>query len=297
MNAHFLMISVLATTPAFAANFGTTSTTEPPKTTTVKPPTSLSPVFAGPQVTGMFRIVKPDGATVIQQSAISVGGSSINVINVDASSAFLASNGKCVFNVKYDEVSATAATNTTNRLFSNDTLIAQNTKIDLVASALKTIWTQPYLVPGQNNIKLVINAESSTPSVGWVRVNVTGTCGGATAGTTTPTKATTLEVKPPVTPPASPVVRFVPGSAEWNNLNIAFGYSNFGVAQLQGKPFERYTELLKLNADITVVVNAKVLEQSTYNSLMVRWNSFVNDSAFKAAMVAATAAKTSTDKK
>ena len=296
MKAHLLMISLLATAPAFAANFGTT--TEPPKTTTVKPPTTLPPVFAGPQVTGMFRIVKPDGATVIQQSAISVGGSSINVINVDAASAFLASNGKCAFNVKYDEVSATAATNTTNRLFSNDVLVAQNTKIDLVASALKTIWTQPYLVPGQNNIRLVINAESATPSVGWVRVNVTGTCGGTPAGNATPPKAGTSEVKPPVTPPVPPTVsRFVPGSAEWNNLNIAFGYSNFGVTQLKGKPFERYTELLKLNADITLVINAKVVEQPTYNSLMVRWNSFVNDSAFKAAMVAATAAKTSTDKK
>jgi hypothetical protein len=289
MKAHFLMISLLATAPAFAAtNFGTTPT-EPSKTTTVKPPTTLPPVFAGPQVTGLFRIVKPDGATVIQQSAISVGSTTINVINVATSDAFLVSNGKCAFNVKYDEVSATAATNTTNRLFSNDVLIAQNTKIDLVAGALRTIWTQPYLVPGQNNVKVVINADSATPSVGWVRINVAGTCG---AATTTPPKTTPPEVKPPVVttpPPPPPVVKFIPGSTEWINLNNAFGYSNFGVTQLKGKPFARYSELVKLNMDVTVFINAKVIDQANYNSLMARWNSFVVDPAFKAAMSAAAA--------
>lgn len=319
-----LMMSVILAAPAsgvMAANFGSEPPrTEPPKTTTVTPPKPVStPMATGPQVTGMFRIVKPDGSTVIQQAPIGTGSNVINVINVATTDAFLTSGGKCAFNVKYDEVSGVAATNTTNRLFSNDTLIAQNTKIDLVANVLKTIWTQPYLVPGQNNVKIVVNADSATPSVGWVRVNVSGTCGAAPATppkteapktdapkveppkatppkTTEPPKVEPPKTEPPKTtqPAPAPVPRFMPGSAEWNNLNTAFGYSNYGVTQLKGKPFARYSELVKLNADITVVINAKVVDQPTYNALMARWNSFVMDPSFQAAMKAIAP---STDKK
>lgn len=285
------MISVMLASPVFAANFGST---EPPRitplvtppTTTVAPPKPVStPIATGPQVTGLFRIVKPDGATVIAQTPVGVGSSVINVINVATTDAFLTSGGKCAFNVKYDEVSGVAASNTTNRLFRNDTLIAQNTKIDLAANVLKTIWTQPYLVPGQNNVKIVINADSATPSVGWVRVNVSGTCG---ATPSAPPKTEPPKTEPPkTTPPAlAPVPRFTPGSAEWNNLTNAFGYSNYGVTQLKGKNFARYSELVKLNADVTVVFNAKVADQPTYNALMSRWNSFVMDPAFQAAMKA-----------
>ncbi|TAK93107.1 MAG: hypothetical protein EPO09_13655 [Aquabacterium sp.] len=294
MKAQALMISVMLASPAFAANFGSTEPpkTTPPTTATVTPPKpAATPLPSGPQVTGLFRIVKPDGSTVIAQTPIGTSTSVINVINVATSDAFLTSGGKCAFNVKYDEVSGVAATNTTNRLFSNDTLIAQNTKIDLAANVLKTIWTQPYLVPGQNNVKIVINADSATPSVGWVRVNVSGTCGAAattTPPTTTPPKTEPPKTTPPVVtpPPPPPVVKFAPGSAEWNNLYNAFGYSNYGVTQLKGKNFGRYTELVKFNADVTVVVNAKVVDQPTYNALMTRWNSFVMDPAFQAAMKA-----------
>lgn len=309
MKAQALMISVMLATPAFAANFGST---EPPKTTppttTVTPPKPAStPMPSGPQVTGLFRIVKPDGSTVIAQTPIGMSTSVINVINVATSDAFLTSGGKCAFNVKYDEVSGVAATNTTNRLFSNDTLIAQNTKIDLAANVLKTIWTQPYLVPGQNNVRIVINADSATPSVGWVRVNVSGTCGAATTSTppkteppkteppkTTPPKTEPPKTTPPVVTPPPPVVKFAPGSAEWNNLTNAFGYSNYGVNGLKGKNYARYSELVKFNADVTLVFNAKVVDQASYNALMTRWNSFVMEPAFQAAMKAIVP---STDKK
>jgi hypothetical protein len=273
-----------------AANFG--SPAETPKPTTITPPkptTAPAPLATGPQVTGLLRIVKPDGATVIQQTPIGMSTSVINVINVSTSDAFLTSGGKCAFNVKYDEVSGLAATNTTNRLFSNDTLIAQNTKIDLVPNVLKTIWTQPYLVPGQNNVRIVVNADSATPSVGWVRVNVSSTCG---AAATTPPKNEPPKTTPPVTPP--PVVSFAPGSGEWNNLNNAFGYSNYGVNGLKGKGYARYSELVKFNQDVSAVFNAKVVDQPTYNALMSRWNSFVMDPAFQAAMKAIVP---STDKK
>jgi len=308
MKAQALMFSLMLASPVFAANFGSTeppkTTTTPPSTTTIAPPKPASnPAATGPQVTGLFRIVKPDGATVIAQTAIGSGSNVINVINVATSDAFLTSGGKCAFNVKYDEVSGVAASATTNRLFSNDALIAQNTKIDLAPNSLKTIWTQPYLVPGQNNVKIVVNADSATPSVGWVRVNVSGTCGASQAPDTTPPATTPPKTEPPkleppkttppvVTPP--PVVKFAPGTAEWNNLFNAFGYSNYGVTQLKGKNFARYSELVKLNADITAVVNTKVVDQPTFNALMSRWNSFVMDPAFQAAMKAITP---STDKK
>lgn len=224
MKAQALMFSLMLASPVFAANFGSTeppkTTTTPPSTTTVAPPKPAStPAATGPQVTGLFRIVKPDGATVIAQTAIGSGSNVINVINVATSDAFLTSGGKCAFNVKYDEVSGVAASSTTNRLFSNDALIAQNTKIDLAPNVLKTIWTQPYLVPGQNNVKIVVNADSATPSVGWVRVNVSGTCGASQAPATTPPATTPPKTEPPkleppkttppvVTPP--PMVKFAP---------------------------------------------------------------------------------------
>lgn len=306
MNSKLLVISLLAAVPAFAAttttsgNFGGASST-PPSTNTAKPPTALAPVYSGPQVTGLFRIVKPDGSTLIQQTAITTGGSSVNVINVSDKDAFIASKGKCAFNVKYDEVSAAAALNTTNRLYDNDALIAQNTKIDLAAGVLKTIWTQPYLTAGQNTVRVVVNADSAMPSTGYVRINVAGTCGASTAPPSPPV-VTAPQPKPPVTtpPPPPPAVKFLPGSTEWNNLYTAFGYSNYGVTQLKSRNYARYSELVKLNADITAVVNAKVVEQPTYNALMTRWNSFVNDAGFRTAMQATattTAAVSTTAKK
>lgn len=324
MKAQALIFSMMLASPLVAPSFAATlgggtepPRTEPPKTTvtttvTTPKPTTVAPLPTGPQVTGLFRVVKPDGNTVIQQAPIGTGSGVINVINVATTDAFLASNGKCAFNVKYDEVSGVAATGTTNRLFSNDTLIAQNTKIDLSANVLKTIWTQPYLVPGQNNVKIVVNADSATPSVGWVRVNVSGTCGApatTTPPTTTPPKTEPPKTEPPrteppkteppkttppVTQPAPVVPKFTPGSAEWNNLFSAFGYSNYGVTQLKGKNFARYSELVTLNTDISTVINAKVVDQPTFNALMSRWNSFVMDPAFQAALKAITP---STDKK
>lgn len=299
MKAQALMFSLMLASPVFAANFGSNEPPKPatpPSTTTVAPPKPGSmPPAMGPQVTGLFRIVKPDGATVIAQTAIGSGSNVINVINVATTDAFYSGNGKCAFNVKYDEVSGVAVSNTTNRLFSNDTLIAQNTRIDLVPNVLKTIWTQPYLVPGQNNVRIVVNADSATPSVGWVRVNVSGSCGAASAPPKTePPKTEPPKKEPPRTdPPKStppvvtpPVVKFAPGTPEWTNVVNAFGYSNYGVTGLKGKNFGRYSELVKFNADVTVVFNAKVVDQPGYNALMSRWNSFVMDPAFQAAMKA-----------
>ena len=306
-----------------AGNFGPTATptikpaVEVPKT--AAPPTSgagggasggtggttvMAPVI---RATGNFRFVKPDGSTVIAQAALAVGGSALAVINIDGAAAIAQGNGRCAFNVKYDEIANAAAAGTTNRLYSNDTLVAQNTKIELAANVVKSIWTQPYLFAGANNVKVVVNAEGAAPSIGWVRVNVFGKCGGVTTptsdgtppasppaasvpGAEAPKPPVTAPVTPPttapVTPPVTAPVTFGPGSGDWNNLVTAMGYSNYGVTQLKGKGYARYDELAKLNVELVAAVAAGKIERSAYNALIVRWNSFVNDKAFREAMAA-----------
>jgi hypothetical protein len=84
------------------------------------------------------------------------------------------------------------------------------------------------------------------------------------------------------------VQKVVPGSAEWNNLYNAWGYSNYAVTQLKGRNYARYADLVKLNADLTAAVNSKSVDKSAYESLIARWNGFANDAAFKQAMAAIT---------
>lgn len=241
------------------------------------------------QLTGLVRIVKSDGQTVLAQAApmlIAANGTATGAmpqITVSEGDAFISSLGRCAFNFKYDEVSNTAVATSTNRIYSNDTLIAQNTQIALTPKVVKTIWTQPYLFAGANNVKVVVNVDGM-PSTGWVRINVTGTCGKpAAAPAPTPVPA------PIVTPPApapSPVVYIQPGSGDWNNLNNAWGYSNYAVTQLKGKGYAKYDTLARLNAAITVAINAKKVSTGDYGSLMAGWNALLADPAFKTAMAA-----------
>ena len=229
-----------------------------------------------PQLNALFRVLKADGQTVIGQALIAAGGSSaMTTIYVRQADALAAANGHCAFNVRYDEVSSVALKGTVNRLYDNDTLVAQNTAIDLAAGVLRSVTTQPYLVPGVNNVRVVINAESKTPSVGWVRINVDGTC-----------KAP--ETKPPVVtpPPPPPAPAITPGTAQWNALYNAWGYSNYGTTQLKGKGYAHYDDLAHVNADLTAVVNAKRVEAAAYNALMARWNAIANDPVFRAMMAA-----------
>ncbi len=240
----------------------------------------------GPQLTGNIKIVRLDGQTVIQQGKFATSPTSMESINVAASDAFVTGNGRCAFNLRYEEISGTAVSNTTNRIFSNDTLIAQNTAISLVANTGKAVVTQPYLFAGANYVKFAINAEGKEPFTAWVKINVAGTCG--STAPTPPVITKPVTPKPPeVTPPkptTPPVMMFKPGSAEWNKLFTAFGYSNYGVTQLKTKAYARYADLVKLNADLTAVVDAKQVEQGRYTSLMARWESFAADAAFRAAL-------------
>ena len=279
MKTHsMLLISLLATLPAFAADVPKGSPAKPPTTAPIPMPKA---VLSGPQVTGLFQVLKADGTTVVQQAVVSPGTTAIGEINVATADALVASKGRCAFNVRYNELSQLAATGTTNRLYDNDVLVALNTKIDLAANQLVTVRTQPYLVAGRNNVKLVINAESATPSIGWVRVNVSGTCG---AEATPPVTTKPPVEKPPVTPPA--VAKYGPGSAEWNTLYNAWGYSNYATTQLRSKGYARYADLATLNASLTTTINTKTVEKPSYDALMARWNSFTTDAAFKAAIAA-----------
>ncbi len=276
-----------------------------------------SSASAGPTatLTGQVRLVKPDGQTVIAQAAPLLLGSTAGTgtsttklpeINVSDKDAFIALLGRCAFNLKYDEISRVAVSTSTNRLYSNDTLIAQNTQIALAPNVAKTLWTQPYLSAGANTVRLVINADSATPSIGLVRVHVSGSCGAAApapapapkpetkpepkpspAPAPVPAPAPKPEVKPEPKPsPAPAPVLIQPGSADWNKLNTAWGYSNYGVTQLKGKGYARYDELVKLNAALTTVINAKKAGAGDYAALMKRWDALLADPALRAAMTA-----------
>jgi hypothetical protein len=166
--------SQAAEAPKSTATTSTTSTTAPKPVTTTN---TSGPDYSVPQLGSYFRFVKPDGVTVITGGNMGVNVAAGDVIAISDKNAIAAGGGRCAFNVKYDEGSLVAFTNTTNRIFSNDVLIAQNTKIDLVPRVVKTIWTQPYFFAGVNNVRVVVNATGSVPSVRWIRVIVNGTCG------------------------------------------------------------------------------------------------------------------------
>lgn len=233
------------------------------------------------QVTGLVRLVKPDGKTVIAQAkpALLVGTSlsgALGEINVTDKDAFIAMLGKCAFNFQYDEVSSTAVSGSTNRIYDNDALVAINSQIALSPNVVKTVWTQPYLKAGRNVVRVVVNADSAAPSTGLVVINVAGTCGATAAPAPTPAP----------TPAPAPTIQ--PGSADWNNLYTAWGYSNYAVTQLKGKGYKGYDDLVKLNAAFTAAVNAKKIGTADYAELMKRWNALTTDPAFKAAMAAIT---------
>lgn len=227
------------------------------------------------QPSALFRVFKADGSTLVGQAVITAGGG-MATINVRQADALVAANGRCAFNVKYDEVSPVALKGSTNRLYANDTLVAQNTGIDLAGGVLRTIWTQPYLYPGANNVKVVLNADGAKPTAGWVRINVDGAC------QATP-PAPKVEPKPSPVPLAPPVV---PGSGEWNALHNAWGYSNYAATQLKGKGYARYAELVAVNADLRAVVDAKKVERVACDALMARWNVIANDATFWKLMAA-----------
>lgn len=246
--------------------------------------------YADAHVSGSFKIVKPDGQTLVAQAPITpatgASPSSIGIIKVKAADAFAYGNGKCAFNVRYEEQSDKGAQDTTNKLYSNDTLVAQNTHIDVKAGEGRSIWTQPYLFAGQNYVKVVVDVGGEHPSVGWVKVVVDGVC--QPQPTPAPGSASAPKAEEPKkhapSPTAPAAMKYGPGTAQWNSLYGAWGYSNFGVTQLKGKGYKRYAALAALNVDLSQVVKVGSVEQGAYNSLMARWASFTGDADFQALM-------------
>jgi len=223
-------------------------------------------------INALVRVLKPDMATVIGQALVTPGGGALATINVTQADAIAAANGRCAFNVRYDEVAGAAVKGSVNRLYANDTLVAINSAIDLQPGVLRSITTQPYLYAGANNLKIVVNADSATPSTGWVRINVAGDC-----------KAPVVAPKPPPAPVLPPVT---PGSAQWNALYNAWGYSNYAVTQLKGKGFGRYADIVTLNAALSKAVDARSIAAADCTALMAKWNALAAEPAFVAAMTA-----------
>jgi hypothetical protein len=64
----------------------------------------------------------------------------------------------------------------------------------------------------------------------------------------------------------------------------AYGYSNRAVHGLKGKAYQRYDELVSVNAGLAVAVKAGTIERSAYRALMARWTFITNDADFRAVM-------------
>lgn len=232
---------------------------------------AAEPVTPKPAINALFKVYKRDGSTLLAQAAVAAGGSTFGTVKLRQVDAIAAGNGRCAFNVKLDEVANVDRPGTVDRLYANDRLAAQMSGIELKAGVLRTVWTQPYLDSGVNNVRVVLDADGPSPSVGWVRVLVDGRCDALAAP------------EPPPAPKPPPVV---PGSADWNRLYNAWGYSNYARRQLDGRGYGRYADVVALNRDLSAVVQARRVEAAAYAELMRRWAALADDAGFKAAMAA-----------
>ncbi len=246
-----LALAALASIPASAA-----FAAEPP-------PSSSAPIV------GIVRLLKADGASVAGQAIVAPG--TLPQVGVRAADAVRFADGRCVFNLKIDEVSPVARSATVTRLYAHDALIASVGRLDLAARTLKSFVVQPALPTGLNHVKFVFDAESAKPTVAWVQVRVDGPCVAPPPPAPTPASA----------PPPPPVK---PGSGDWNALFNAYGYSNYAVHGLAGKGFGGYDELVSVNAGLVAAVKAGSIGREAWQKLMARWNAIAGNADFKAAM-------------
>lgn len=217
----------------------------------------------GTEINALLRVMKKDGSTLIAQAPVSRALSATPVIRLSAADALVAANGRCAFNVKLDEVSGHALSGSVDRLYSNDTLVAQAGGLQVAAGTVTTVWTQPYLFAGTNHLRVVLDANGAAPVTGWLQVEVAGDCRAAPA-----------------------VVWIQPGSGDWNALANAWGYSNYGSKQLKGKGYAFYGELVSINAALGAAVSAGRIEQAAWRSLGERWRTLLAKPEFQAAMKA-----------
>jgi hypothetical protein len=131
-------------------------------------------------------VTKPD---LVAGKGIVVGGKSAawgGTIALKTADTFLQSNGKCAVNIFYDVANtgnANASTAFVNRLYSGNTLISQQSGLSVDAGKTKTINTQAYIVPGMNQLRLVIDADNAIAesneanNVAEVKVALDSSCG------------------------------------------------------------------------------------------------------------------------
>jgi hypothetical protein len=81
-------------------------------------------------------------------------------VTLHAADAILASNGKCAFNIMYDLANAGAAPagGFANQLLAGTSIVSQQTIASLAKGKSMLVMTQAYLVPGVNNVRLLVDA-------------------------------------------------------------------------------------------------------------------------------------------
>lgn len=133
-------------------------------------------------------------ADLVSKKGITIGGSIGGaggkssswggVIQLKASDAFLTSNGKCAFNVAYDisNTGAAPASGFVDQVFTGTQLISQQSALSLKAGENKLIYTQAYLAPGTQVVRLMVDATNVVPETNetnnstQVYVNLVGPC-------------------------------------------------------------------------------------------------------------------------
>lgn len=175
--SHLLIITALSAALSVTASADTQKRPLP----SAQPPATMKQAPLNP------RPGKPD---ITSKHGITIGGKFSawgGAIMLTEADSFLQSNGKCAFNVSYDEVNigpVATAPAFANRLRSGATLVSQQTGQHLNAGESKTINTQAYLAPGDQVVSLMLDdgnavAESNEGNnLFRVKVSLKGRCAG-----------------------------------------------------------------------------------------------------------------------
>ena len=160
-------------------------------------------------------------ADLVSQKGITLGGS-IGAVGgkfvawggtlvLTDKDVMLVSGGKCAFNAAYDMANtgnAASGAPFINRLYSNATLVGQQSALTLNKGEAKQVNTQMYLLPGTQTVKLVLDAENNVAennesnNTTTVTVRVDATC--MPTPTPTPKPEPKPEPKPTPTPTPKP---------------------------------------------------------------------------------------------
>jgi hypothetical protein len=168
--------------------------TDPPKTTPTPKPTEQPKPSVPPTPAPLAKadLVSPQGMIFGGKIGGEGGkfvawGSSLTLVDADVMAR---SGGKCAFNLRYymsNGGTANANPAFMNRLYSNSTLVGQQTNLTLNKGVSQAINTQLYLAPGSQSVRLVLDAEgkvvesNKNNNSNSVTIVVNSTCGVAPA--------------------------------------------------------------------------------------------------------------------